>query len=105
MKEKGRAFDLDDLLGKIDKDGYWVDFIKVRHLEAGVLRLFPGEEDTQTPHDADELYFVVEGSGFLSMGKGNMPIKKGSVLFVPAHMPHQFYGNRDTLVVLYVFAE
>nr|WP_294805678.1 cupin domain-containing protein [uncultured Nitrososphaera sp.] len=105
MKEKGRVFDLDDLLGKIDKDGYWVDFIKVRHLEAGVLRLFPGEEDTQTPHDADELYFVVEGSGFLSMGKENMPIKKGSVLFVPAHMPHQFYGNRDTLVVLYVFAE
>jgi mannose-6-phosphate isomerase-like protein (cupin superfamily) len=105
MKEKGRVFDLDDLLRKIDKDGYWVDFIKVRHLEAGVLRLFPGEEDTQTPHDVDELYFVVEGSGFLSMGKENKPVKKGSVLFVPAHMPHQFYGNRDTLVVLYVFAE
>lgn len=105
MKERGQAFDLDDLLGKIDKDSYWVDFIKVRHLEAGVLRLFPGEEDTQTPHDADELYFVVEGSGFLSMGKESKPVKKGSVLFVPAHMPHQFYGNMDTLVVLYVFAE
>ncbi|AIC15308.1 cupin domain-containing protein [Nitrososphaera viennensis] len=101
----GQAFDLDDLLARIDKDSYWVDFIKVRHLEAGVLRLYPGEEDTQTPHDADELYFVAEGSGFISMGKESKAVKKGSVLFVPAHMPHHFYGNKDTLVVLYMFAE
>ncbi|AIF84485.1 cupin domain-containing protein [Candidatus Nitrososphaera evergladensis SR1] len=105
MKEKGQAFDLDDLLTKIDKDSYWVDFIKIRHLEAGVLRLYPNEEDTQTPHDADELYFVVEGSGFISMGKESKAVKKGSVLFVPAGMPHHFYGNRNTLVVLYMFAE
>lgn len=105
MKEKAQAFNLDDLISRIEKDSYWVDFIKVRHLEAGVLRLYPGEEDTQTPHDADELYFVVEGDGFISLGKQSRAVKRGSVLFVPAQMPHQFYGNRDTLVVLYMFAE
>jgi mannose-6-phosphate isomerase-like protein (cupin superfamily) len=105
MKEKAQTFDLDDLISRIEKDSYWVDFIKVRHLEAGVLRLYPGEEDTQTPHDADELYFVVEGNGFISLGKQSRAVKRGSVLFVPAQMPHQFYGNRDTLVVLYMFAE
>ncbi len=105
MKDDAQGFELDDILSKIDNDSYWVDFIKVRHLEAGVLRLYPGEEDTQSPHDADELYFVVEGTGFVSLGKESRPVKRGSVLFVPAQMPHQFYGNRDTLVVLYIFAE
>ncbi len=105
MKDDAQGFELDDILSKIDNDSYWVDFIKVRHLEAGVLRLYPGEEDTQSPHDADELYFVVEGTGFVSLGKESRPVKRGSVLFVPAQMPHHFYGNRDTLVVLYIFAE
>ena len=103
MKETGRSFDLEDVLTSIEKDSYWIDFLKVGHMEAGMLRLYPGEEDTQAPHDADELYFVVEGSGFISMGKVSKPVKKGSMFFVPAKMPHHFYGNTDTLVVLYVF--
>ena len=105
MREKGQLFELADLLAKIEKDGYWADFLKVRHLEAGVLRLYPGQEDTQGPHDSDELYFIVEGSGFIEIGKEKKPVKKGMVVFVPADMPHHFFGNRDTLVVLYMFAE
>jgi mannose-6-phosphate isomerase-like protein (cupin superfamily) len=104
MKEKGLHFELDDLVSRIGKDEYWTDFLKVRRMEAGVLRLRPGEEDTQTPHDDDELYFVVEGSGYIELGKEGRPVKKGSVIFVPARMAHRFYGNTDTLVVLYVFA-
>ncbi|NWG36999.1 MAG: cupin domain-containing protein [Nitrososphaera sp.] len=65
----------------------------------------PGEEDTQTPHDSDELYYVVEGSGFLEAGSERRAVKKGSVVFVPARMPHHFYGNKELLVVLYMFAE
>lgn len=103
--EKGAFFDLASVVSKIPKDSYWVDFMKVRHMEAGVLRLSPGEEDTQGPHDEDELYFVVEGSGRIDVGKEDRAISRGSIVFVPAHVPHHFYGNADELVVLYVFAE
>lgn len=105
MREKAQSFELGDLLERIEKDGYWADFLKVRHLEAGVLRLYPGQEDTQGPHDSDELYFVIEGSGFIEVGSEKRPVKKGSAVFVPKDMPHHFYGNKDTLVVLYMFAE
>lgn len=108
MKEKseGVAFDLDKIISNIPEDNYWVDFIKTKHLEAGILRLLPGEKDTQTPHESDELYFVIEGKGFLKMGSKDMPVKKGSIAFVPANLPHHFYGNDDgTLVALYVFSE
>lgn len=105
MKEKAQSFELDDMLAKIGDDEYFNDFLRARHLEAGVIRLRPGEDDTQTPHDADELYYVVQGSGYLEAGAERKAVKKGSVVFVPAKMPHHFYGNRDLLVVLYMFAE
>lgn len=99
-----KIFQLDGLLSKIEKDEYFYDFLKIRNLEAGVIRLRPGQEDTQEPHSEDELYYVVEGSGMLELGKASKPVKKGSVIFVPAGLRHRFYGNREDLIVLYVFA-
>jgi mannose-6-phosphate isomerase-like protein (cupin superfamily) len=101
-----RVFELSGLLSELDKEGgYFIDFLKIRDLEAGVLRLHFGEKDTQEPHSADELYYVIEGSGFIELGKTTRPVKKGSIIFVPAKMHHRFYGNKDELVVLYMFAE
>ena len=99
-----KIFQLDGMLSKIEKDEYFYDFLKIRNLEAGVIRLRPGQEDTQEPHSEDELYYVVEGSGMLELGKASKPVKKGSVIFVPAGLRHRFYGNREDLIVLYVFA-
>ena len=101
-----RVFELHDLVARLEKEGgYFLDFLKVRDLEAGVIVLRPGEEDTQEPHSADELYYVIEGSGFMELGKSKKPVKKGSIIFVPAKMKHRFYGNKEDLVVLYMFAE
>jgi mannose-6-phosphate isomerase-like protein (cupin superfamily) len=101
-----KAFEIDSLITQLEKQGgYFLDFLKVRDLEAGIIVLHPGKEDTQEPHSADELYYVIEGSGFLELGKGKHPVKKGSIVFVPAGMRHRFYGNKEDLVVLYMFAE
>ena len=101
-----KAFELDDLVSRLEKKGgYFLDFLKVRDLEAGIIVLNPGEKDTQEPHSADELYYVIEGSGFIELGKGRRPVKKGSIVFVPAKMHHRFYGNKEDLVILYMFAE
>jgi mannose-6-phosphate isomerase-like protein (cupin superfamily) len=100
-----RVFQLGDMLSKIGKDEYFNDFLKIRDLEAGVIRLRPGQEDTQEPHPADELYYVVEGSGLMELGKAkDKPVKKGSIIFVPAGLHHRFYGNKEDLIVLYMFA-
>jgi mannose-6-phosphate isomerase-like protein (cupin superfamily) len=103
---KEKAFELQDLVAQLEKEGgYFLDFLKVCDLEAGIIVLHQGEKDTQEPHSTDELYYVIEGSGFIELGKGKRPIKKGSIIFVPARMHHRFYGNKEDLVVLYVFAE
>lgn len=101
-----KVFELQDLVKRLEKEGgYFLDFLKVRDLEAGIIVLHPEEEDTQEPHSADELYYVIEGSGFIELGKAKKPVKKGSIIFVPAGLRHRFYGNRENLVVLYMFAE
>src|SRR5690606_20113751 len=76
-----RTFELQDLVKQLEKEGgYFLDFLKVRDLEAGIIVLRPGEKDTQEPHSADELYYVIEGSGFIELGKDRRqhPVRKGS---------------------------
>ncbi|HEV8406284.1 MAG TPA: cupin domain-containing protein [Nitrososphaera sp.] len=103
---EAKAFELEDLVAQLEKEGgYFIDFLKIRHLEAGIIVLHPGEKDTQEPHQSDELYCIIEGSGSLELGKSKRPVKKGSIIFVPAKMHHRFYDNRENLVVLYIFAE
>jgi mannose-6-phosphate isomerase-like protein (cupin superfamily) len=100
-----KMFELKDLIAQLEKEGgYFLDFLKVR-VEAGIIVLHPGEKDTQEPHSKDELYYIIEGSGFIELGNGSRPVKKGSILFVPARMYHRFYGNKEDLVVLYFFGE
>lgn len=101
-----KIFELQDLASRLEKEGgYFLDFLKIRDLEAGIIVLHPGEKDTQGPHSADELYYIIEGSGFMELGKNKQPVKKGSIIFVPVNMHHRFYGNKEDMVILYVFAE
>ncbi|MCI0564056.1 MAG: dimethylsulfonioproprionate lyase family protein [Nitrososphaera sp.] len=101
-----KVFELQNLVSRLEKKGsYFLDFLKVRDLEAGVILLHPGEKDTQESHSADELYYVIEGRGWMELGKNKHQVKKGSIIFVPAGMHHRFLDNEDDLVVLYVFAE
>jgi len=101
-----KMFELQDLVSRLEKEGgYFLDFLKVRDLEAGIIVLHPGEKDTQAPHSADELYYVIEGSGIIELGKNKRLVKKGSIIFVPAKVHHRFYDNKEDLVVLYMFAE
>ena len=99
-------FDLDSVLLKLDsKDNsnYFLDFLYNNSFEVGVLRLNPDQKDTQGPHSEDELYIVMEGKGYINMVGKNHEIRKGSCIFVPSKTKHYFHGNKEQLVVLYVF--
>ena len=42
------------------------------------------------PHDKDEVYVVVSGSGWFRCGDQRVPFNPGDALFVPAHEMHRF---------------
>jgi mannose-6-phosphate isomerase-like protein (cupin superfamily) len=71
-------------------------------LEIGVYVLVAPEPDRQQPHEEDEVYVVLEGSGVLEVeGKAN-PLDEGMALFVPAHAEHRFTAY-EHLALLVVF--
>jgi len=97
-------FDTKQYIDEIRKnDNYFRTFINRETLAAGVLVLQPGEEDTQTPHDFDEVYYVVKGDGFLKINKKDYPISEGKMYFVQKDVAHYFFGNTKELIVLYFF--
>ena len=98
-------FDVKKYIEEIKKsDEYFHTFINQQNIAAGVLVLEPGEEDTQAPHDADELYYVLKGDGFLEINKKNYAISDGMAYYVQKNVPHKFHGNKKQIVAVYFFS-
>ncbi len=97
-------YNVSEYIKKIKKsDEYFHTFINKQSLAAGVLVLQPGEEDTQEPHESDEVYFIIKGDGFLKIKNKDYPVEQNKMYFVAKNIEHFFYGNKKELVVLYFF--
>lgn len=97
-------YDLSTYLDKIkNSNSYFHTFINKDSLAAGILVLKPGEEDTQTPHDIDEVYYVLSGNGYLKIKDKDYKVSKDKLFFVAKDVEHFFHGNTKELKVLYFF--
>jgi mannose-6-phosphate isomerase-like protein (cupin superfamily) len=70
-------------------------------LELGVYVLVAPEPDRQQPHDDDEVYVVLEGTGVLEVEGEAVPVRDGDAVFVEAGADHRFtaYENLAVLVI------
>ena len=97
-------YDVSKYIEKIkNSDEYFRTFINKQSLAAGVLVLQPGEEDTQEPHQSDEVYFIIKGNGFLKIKNKDYPVEQNKMYFVGKEIEHYFHGNTKELIVLYFF--
>lgn len=97
-------FNVDKYIEKIrNGNNYFHTFINRETLAAGVLVLQPGEEDTQEPHQNDEVYFILQGDGFLRIKEKDFPVSKNKIYFVRKNIEHYFHGNSKELVAMYFF--
>jgi mannose-6-phosphate isomerase-like protein (cupin superfamily) len=63
----------------------------------------PLEEDRQTPHRQDELYFVVSGSGYVLKNGQRRPFTAHDVIFVEAGAEHGFVEFTSDFAAWVVF--
>lgn len=81
-------------------------------LERGTLKLYfyePRGDDRQTPHEQDEVYVVLRGSGTFAIGDSaesleRTPFGPGDAIFAPAGVVHRFEDFTDdfeTWVMMY----
>lgn len=64
----------------------------------------PDQEDLQAPHDRNELYMIISGSGDFRMNDEVVQFKTGDLLVVPQGAVHRFEnftGDFATWVIFY----
>ena len=100
-----KEFRLDELEAERSaNDGAYLQFLRERRMSAGLYALDRGTADPQQPHRQDELYCVVSGRGAVTVGDETTAVARGSVVYVPAGVPHKFHHITEDLRVLVVFA-
>ncbi len=99
------AFEIDDLIERqAASDSRYLEFLRVPDLISGIYVLPAGADDTQQPHDDDEVYSVLEGRGSISVAGETRPVTAGSVVYVGARVEHRFVDITEELKILVFFA-
>lgn len=80
------------------------EFLRVPAMSAGLYRLRKGEEDPQTPHRQDEIYYVMKGRGKFTVGGETASVGPGAFLYVARMVEHRFHDIEEDLDVLVLFA-
>jgi mannose-6-phosphate isomerase-like protein (cupin superfamily) len=97
------AFDIADARRRLAEQGGGYEVVhRSDGLELGVYVLVAPEPDRQQPHDDDEVYVVLEGTGTLDVEGTAVDLRVGHAVFVPAGAEHRFVGY-EQLSVLVVF--
>jgi mannose-6-phosphate isomerase-like protein (cupin superfamily) len=100
-----KAFRLEQLeKERAANDGAYLQFLRGRHMSVGLYALDRGEQDPQRPHGQDEVYLVVSGRAMITVGDEVTAVARGSVVYVPAGVPHKFHHISEDLRVMVVFA-
>jgi len=82
----------------------FLEFLDVPTLSCWLYQLPAGGHDGQSPHENDEVYYVVKGRATLLADGKRFEAKPGSVLFVKAHVEHRFIDIKEDLDVIVFFS-
>lgn len=98
------AHELADVVARRQAAGTpYLEFISVPDLSVGLYVLAAGQPDLQQPHAEDEAYYVVAGSGRITVGEDVRDVRAGSIVFVGAGVPHRFHDITEELTLLVAF--
>jgi mannose-6-phosphate isomerase-like protein (cupin superfamily) len=99
------VFEFPDLAAKREQSKRpYLEFLKVPTLSAGVYALPADGQDQQKPHAQDEVYYIASGRAMIQVGKEDVPVQPGSVVFVKAGIEHRFHSIKEELKILVFFS-
>src|SRR5688572_8813149 len=99
------AFEISQLINEQQQVGQaYLEFLRVPTLSLGLYALPAGGVDPQKPHTEDEVYYVVEGRGFIRVDEEDRPVELGTVVFVAANVEHRFHTISEDMKILVFFA-
>ena len=100
-----QVFELDQLQAqRVQAGRSYLEFLRVPAMSAGIYVLPVGGNDRQSPHNQDEIYYVISGSAKMKLGQEERRVEQGSVIFVEAGLEHRFFDIEQELALVVVFA-
>lgn len=100
-----KAFEYDEVTRlRRDSGDSYLQFLNEGSLSLGLYVLPAGTLDAQLPHAEDEVYYVVEGRGFIDVAGERRVVQPGSMIFVAKHIEHRFVDIEADLSILVFFA-
>lgn len=100
-----QVFDIDAIKDKLSGESVqYQEFLRVPSLSCGVYHLPVGAKDMQTPHDEDEVYFVLSGRARMKVGEEMKEVSSGNILYVKATETHSFFEIEEDMTLLVFFA-
>ena len=104
-EETWQVFDVVKLREQLsDAPVQYQEFLRVPSMSCGIYKLQAGSKDMQSPHDEDEVYFVMEGKAKMRLGSEERQIGPGSLLYVGATETHSFFEIEEDMTLLVLFA-
>lgn len=80
------------------------ELLRVPALAVGRFAATPGYEYEDDVHAEDEVYFITTGRADLIVGADTVPVKTGSIAYLPAGVVHRFTNVTESLEVVVFFA-
>jgi len=100
--DRWNVFEL--LARRPDDEHTYEEVVRAHELSVGLSVWPEGQPDEQKPHAEDEVYYVIEGRGVIRVGGDDEPVGRGSVIYLAAHVAHNFHSIENTLKVLVFWA-
>ena len=100
-----KAFDASELIERRQEEGVpYLEFLRVPDLSCGIYFLPAGSTDMQSPHDEDEVYYVMHGRARIRVEGEERVVGPGSVLYIRASSDHSFVEIEEDTTFMVFFA-
>ncbi len=105
MNANWKVFELNEVVERRAAEGApYLEFLRVPDLSCGIYFLPAGAKDLQSPHDEDEVYYVISGRARLRVEEEDRVVGPGSILYVAATSVHSFIEIEEDITLLVFFA-
>jgi len=71
---------------------------QARHQTTTLVQVEPGGEQRVHSHPPEQVYFILEGSGVMSVGTDTQTVGTGDCVFVPSDTPHGIRNEGRTVL-------
>lgn len=100
-----QVFDIHKLTTRLTAGGpEYREFLRAPSLSCGIYHLPRGARDMQSPHDEDEVYYVISGRARMRVAGEEQEVREGAILYVRATEDHSFFEIEEDMTLLVFFA-